>query len=254
MSKQKIFLSFVFPCYNEELNIKKGNLEKIGRFLAKKDFPWEVIIVDDGSEDKTRELVREFIQDKKNFRLLEKRHRGKAASVIDGVKASRGEFVLFSDFDLATPIEEVDKFIPFFKEYEIIIGSRNTQRKGAPILRQIMARGFSFLRDILLGLRISDTQCGFKAFKKEAAERIFRRMRLYSTLEETKGSHVTAGFDVEFLFLAKRLGYKIKQVPVKWRYVETRRVNPLKDSVLGFLDILRIKLNTLRGVYNLQKK
>lgn len=112
-----------------------------------------------------------------------------------------------------------------------------------------MARGFMMLRNILLSLGINDTQCGFKVFKREAAQAIFRKLRLYKSKRKLTGSSVTAGFDVELLFVAKKMGYRIKEIPVKWRYVETRRVNPLWDSLEGLKDLVRIKLNDLRGMY-----
>jgi hypothetical protein len=114
-----------------------------------------------------------------------------------------------------------------------------------------MARGFMALRTVVLGLKgISDTQCGFKAFRREVAQKIIQRLSIYGAQKEVKGAMVTAGFDIELLFLAKMLGYKIKEVPVEWHYVETRRVNPITDTVQGFSDIVRIRLKEWKGVYS----
>ena len=113
-----------------------------------------------------------------------------------------------------------------------------------------MARGFAILRGLFLGLKgISDTQCGFKAFKKEAAWDLFKRLKLYRKKRKVKGAMVTAGFDIETLLLAKKRGYKIKEIPVSWHYVETRRVSPIRDSWEGLKDLLKIKINDLKGVY-----
>ena len=256
MKKHNIFLSVVIPCYNEAHNIRLGALAQVAYYFHNKDYLWEVIVVDDGSTDESRDLIKEFISTNPRFRLIENNHLGKAATVMTGMFASSGEVVLFSDLDQATPIRELDKFLPWLDQsFEIVIGSRNSNRKGAPFLRRSMAQGFIFLRTLILGLSgITDTQCGFKVFKKRAAEAIFKRMRLYKKARPTdtsiSGSLVTAGFDVEVLYLARLLGYNIKEVPVNWHYVESRRVNPLRDSWYGFLDLLKIKLNNMRHVYD----
>lgn len=249
---KKIFLSIVIPCYNEERNIRDGKVSDVLSFMEKKSYPWELLVVDDGSIDSSRRLIKKIIKNKKNVYLIENIHQGKAATVISGMLRGRGDYILFTDLDQATPISEIDKFLPFFKEgFDIVIGTRKGRREGAPFVRAIMGPGFTFLRKIILGMsKISDTQCGFKAFKKEVAREIFKRLRLYKKNTKLRGSQVTAGFDVELLFLAQKLGYKIKEVEVAWNYVETRRVSPLRDSLLAFIDLLKIKWNSIRGVYN----
>lgn len=248
----KIFLSVVIPCYNEEKNIRLGALEKVVDYLKKQKYTREVLVVDDGSTDESVRLVEDFISQHPGFSLIKNPHQGKAATVITGMLKASGQYVLFTDLDQATPISEIEKILPWFeKNYEIVIGSRSVVRQGAPFSRLLMARGFMILRISLLGLaKISDTQCGFKAFKQEAAQKIFQRLKLYGQKKIVSGSMVTAGFDIEVLFLAKKMGFKIKEVPVKWHYVETRRVNPLKDSWYGFWDIVKIRLNSLRGLYD----
>jgi glycosyltransferase involved in cell wall biosynthesis len=245
------FLSVVIPAYNEETNIRLGSLEKVSRYLNRQSYAWEVILVDDGSTDETVKLLLEFVKDNQGFSCLQNTHQGKAATVIAGVRQAKGKFVLFSDLDQATPIVEIEKLLPWFeKGYDVVIGSRNRNRQGAPLSRIIMARGFMFLRSMVLGLHgITDTQCGFKAFRREVAKEIFQKLELYGTQHAVEGPMVTAGFDIELLYLAKKLGYKIKEVPVEWHYVETRRVSPIKDSLQGFFDIMRIRLNALRGKY-----
>lgn len=244
-------ISIVIPAYNEEKNIRLGALDKVARYLDKQTYSWEVIIVDDGSTDMTKRLLEEFSEKNKQYRVIYNPHRGKAATVITGMLEAKGDIVLFSDLDQATPLNQLEKLLPWFnKGYDVVIGSRNRKREGAPLLRLVMARGFMILRSTLLGLKgITDTQCGFKAFKKSVAQDIFKKLYVYNNSKEVSGASVTAGFDIETLFLAKRLGHSIKEVPVEWHYVETRRVNPIKDSVEGLLDILRIRWNAWQGTY-----
>lgn len=247
----KIQLSIVIPAYNEETNIRLGVLDKVSRFLQKNLEHWEVIIVNDGSTDATKELIESFIKENSGFRLIDNRHQGKAATVITGMLEAYGNVVLFTDLDQATPIKEIEKILPWFDEgFDVVIGSRSGRREGAPFFRQLMAKGFIFLRTMILGLSgITDTQCGFKAFKKIVISSICKKLKLYGKGRKVQGSMVSAGFDIEVLYLAKKLGYKIKEVPVDWHYVETRRVNPLKDSWQGLLDIIKIRINTWRGEY-----
>ena len=249
----KIFLSVVIPSYDEMANLQKGVLDKVEHFLSQKKYSYEVIIVDDGSTDGSAEFVKHFCDENPHFRLIENAHLGKAGAVTTGMLHSKGDHILFSDMDQATPIEEIDKLLPFFNEgYDIIIGSRKSQRKGAPWTRIFMAKGMVFLRTVLVGIHgISDTQCGFKMFKKEVAQKLFKMInKLHDNFRAVSGSNVSAGFDVELLYLAENLGYKIKEVPVNWLYVETRRVNPIKDSIEGFVDLLMIKLKALKGEYD----
>lgn len=246
------FLSIVIPAYNEETNIRLGSLDKVSRYLERQSYSWEAIIVNDGSTDKTKILLDEFVSLNRGFRVIHNRHLGKAGTVVAGVGEARGEIILFSDLDQATPIGEVEKILPWFtQQFDVVIGSRSRDREGAPLTRLLMARGFIFLRSIVLGLRgILDTQCGFKAFRRDAARDIFGSLQLYGNAKEVSGSKVTAGFDIEVIFLAKKRGYKIKEVPVEWHYVETRRVSPIKDSWQGLIDIFRIRLNALKGYYS----
>lgn len=247
MENSSIYLSVIIPCFNEKTNLEKNVLKPVLEFLEHQSYTHEVIVVDDGSTDTSLELLKNFIAKNPHWRIIENPHKGKGNAVVTGMLSARGQIVLFTDLDQATPITEVDKLLPYFKrDFDVVIGSRHSNREGAPILRLLMARGFMFLRTIILGLTgINDTQCGFKAFKKEVAQNIFNRLKLYGDREKmVTGSQVTAGFDVESLFLAKKLGYKIKEVQINWHYVETRRVNPIVDSWHGFVDILKIRLNS----------
>lgn len=252
MQRDILYLSVVIPCYNEEKNIRLGALEKVYQYLKKQSYLWEVLIVDDGSIDGTSKLVQKYISNKKQFKLIKELHQGKARTVVAGVIRAQGNYILFSDLDGATPLSEVEKFLPYLsKGYDVVIGSRNRKREGAPFIRSLMGPGFAFIRSSLIGLSsINDTQCGFKAFKKDVAKILVDKIKLYSGSSEIIGSNVTAGFDVEFLFIAQKLGFKIKEVQVKWHYVETRRVNPIRDSWNGLKDIIKIKILDLQGQYN----
>lgn len=248
---QKIKLSVVIPAYNEEDNIKSGVLEEVYKYLKKQKYTWEVLIVDDQSTDKTVEVAQKVIKSKNGFRIIKEPHRGKGGTVIAGMLAAKGEIVLFTDMDQATPLKEVEKFFPKFENEnaEVVIGVRSG-REGAPLLRKAMAWGFSLLRNIILRLPYKDTQCGFKAFTKNASKQIFSRLRDHYQSQEVKGAAVTAGFDIETLFVARKLGLKVAEVPVTWHHQESRRVSPVKDAWRGFLDLLRVRLNDLQGRYN----
>lgn len=233
-------------------NLRKGVLNKVSNFLEKQNYEYEVIIVDDGSRDGSIEFIEDFVKENRSYKLIKISHKGKGGAVTAGMLRALGKYILFTDMDQATPIEELNKLLPYFEEsYDIVIGSRNTQRKGSPLLRQIISRLAIILRKFLIGLgSISDTQCGFKMFKKEVAEKLFSQVNtLHNGFKEIKGSAVAAGFDIELLYLAQKKGYTIKEVPVNWLYVESRRVNPITDSVEGFFDLIKIRLNIYKGIY-----
>lgn len=249
----KTYLSIVIPSYDEIANLRKGVLEKIAVFLSKKKYQYEVIVIDDGSKDGSPEFVKRFIKHNPNFSLIENSHLGKAGAVTKGMLLAKGEYVLFTDMDQATPIEEIDNLMPYFGEkYDIVIGSRKSKRQGAPWTRLVMAKSMIALRSLIVGLNnISDTQCGFKVFRRDVSKSLFTKINnLHHGFNKANGSNVTAGFDVELLYLARKIGYKIKEAPVEWHYVETRRVNPLKDSIEGLRELFQIKLNGLKGLYD----
>lgn len=249
---KKDSLTIVIPSYNEMANLQKGVLEKINDYLKeKKNLDWDVIVVDDGSNDGSEEFVERFVKNHSNFKLIKNDHMGKAGAVTTGILQAKGDYRLFTDMDQATPIDQLDKLIPYMKDYDVVIGSRSSKRKGAPFTRLIMARGMILLRTVIVGLNgIGDTQCGFKMFKAKSAEKIFSKVKeLHHGFKHISGSSVTAGFDIELLYLARKMGFRIKEVPVDWLYVETRRVSPIKDSIDGVLDLFRIKMNAINGKY-----
>lgn len=242
-------LSVVIPAYNEERNLKKGVLQDVRDYLEKIKIEYEVIIVDDGSTDRTKEIVKKFISKNQSFSLLEVSHGGKAMAVMSGMQKAAGDIVLFTDMDQATPINQLGKFLPKFEEgYDLVIGSR-TGRKGAPMLRKFAAWAFSILRGIILGMPFKDTQCGFKAFNRKSIDKIIPKIKGEWGVVHFKGGAVNAGFDVELLYLAKKYGFKIAEVEVEWNYVDTERVQVIKDALAAIYDMLRIRINDLRGKY-----
>ena len=249
----KVYLSVIVPSYNEMANLQKGVLDKVKAFLDKSGKSYEVVVVDDGSIDGSVEFIKDFTKEHKEFRMIENPHMGKAGAVTTGMLKAVGKYVLFTDMDQATPIEEIDKLLPYFNEdYDVVIGSRSTTRKGAPLSRRLISYGNIILRKALVGLNgISDTQCGFKAFTNKSAKDLFGRIyEIHSGFQKITVSAVTSGFDVELLYIAQKKGYKIKEVPVRWLYVETRRVSPVHDSIEGVLDLIRIRKNAMKGSYN----
>lgn len=242
-------LSVVIPAYNESANLKKGVLNDVAQFLSKKKFDYEVIIVDDGSSDQTKEIIKKFISKNKKFRLIENSHGGKAIAVMTGMQAATGDIILFTDMDQATPINQIDKFIPKIEQgFEIVIGLRKG-RRGAPFIRKLSAWGFAVLRGIILGLPFKDTQCGFKIFTKASINAILPKIKDEWGVVHFKGGAVNAGFDVELLYLAKKYGFKIAEVPVEWSYVDTERVQVVKDAFAAIFDMFRIRINDLKEKY-----
>lgn len=247
---KKLFLTIVIPAYNEEINIKRGVLNSVNDYLIEKDFLWEVLILDDGSTDGTVNLIKEFISHHKNFKLFEEPHRGKGGTIMTGTRYATGEVVLTLDMDQSTPISEFDKFIPKFEEgYEVVIGSRSG-RPGQPIIRKMMAYGFVFLRTIILRLPFHDTQCGFKAYSRHAIDTIFKRIQIYGKTTSSESGSVSAGFDLEVLYVARKQKIKVAEVPIDWyEYGERKEVNPIKDSWEGFRDLIKVRVNSIQGKY-----
>lgn len=253
-------VSVVIPSYNELANLRKGTLERVEHYLEKQKYSYEVLVVDDGSTDGSLEFVKKFIKGNSKFRLIENSHTGKAGAVTTGMLKAQGDYILFTDMDQATPIEEIEKLLPFTQKtvpggrqgFDIVIGSRRKTRTGAPFTRKIMGTGMIVLRTMLVGLPdIEDTQCGFKLFSKDSAHTVFEKIKkIHNGFKNIDRSSVTAGFDVELLYIATKEGFKIKEVPVDWLYVETRRVSPIKDSIDGLLDLMRIRRNIIKKVYS----
>jgi dolichyl-phosphate beta-glucosyltransferase len=248
-----VYLSVVIPAYNETANIQYGALSKVAHYLEQQSYSYEVVVVDDGSEDATADLAQAFADDHPAFRVVRNPHRGKAFTVATGLQQAIGSIALFTDMDQATPIDESAKLLPHFERgYDIVIGSRGTVRRNAPVWRRAMSNSQVLLRNLILGFKdITDTQCGFKAFKREAIAPVLNNLHVYAQndVRIVQGASVSAGFDVEMLFVAKQLGYRIKEVPVEWDYRFSRRVNLLRDSLRGLRELLSIRSADLRGAY-----
>lgn len=240
-------LSVVVPAYNEGPALRAGKLRVVRDWLAAQPITSELIVVDDGSDDETADLAAGAAD-----RVVQIAHAGKAAAIIAGVEAATGRMVLFTDMDQATPIAHASDLLDAIDAgADIAIGSRGLMRPGAPPGRMVLSLGQVALRTVLLGLSWSDTQCGFKAFSRSAALDVLSRLRVYhphSTLP-LRGPSVASGFDVEFLYVARRRGYRIKAVPVTWRYAETRRVALGRDALRGVRDLIAIAAARWRGAY-----
>lgn len=247
----KPYLSVIIPAYNEEPNFKKGTIDEVPKYLEKQDYSYEILIVDDGSDDKTADLAEEFAKKHNNIRVIKNQHEGKAETVKTGVEKSEGEIILFTDFDQATPLHEVEKLLPFFPDFDIVIGSRQlpgAKREKEPFHRHLMGLVFNIIVQIIAIRGIWDTQAGFKAFKGDLAKNLFTKLKVYGQAKKVQGALVTA-FDVELLFIAKKHGFKIKEVPIIWHHVSSSRVSPIKDSLRMLRDVIKIRLNDFRGVY-----
>jgi len=253
--RKKVFLSVVIPMFNEKENLRKGVLGEVENYLKSQRYTWEVIISDDGSIDNSRKLVEEFVKKHPNFKLVKNKHAGKPFAVREGVRRAKGEIVLLSDMAQSTPITQVTKLLPFFRRgYEVVIGSRGVIRKDSPWYRQVLSWGFRTARRIFLLRDIIDTQCGFKAFKKEVVKDLFSRLQIFKDSQKVTGWRVTA-YDVELLFLAQKRGYKIAEVPVSWQDRDLslgKQRRFFRESKEMLKEIVRVKLNDLRGVYGLK--
>ena len=248
-------LSIVIPAFNEEDSLRRGVLRQLADYLATQEFSWEVLVVDDGSADATADIVESFAAENPSFRLLREKHRGKVDAVRAGILAAHGRYQLFMDMDLATSIEHIPGFLGELQRgADLAIASRAAKGAvtvGAPASRFLLGKGFNYLVQALLLPGIQDTQCGFKAFRADVARGLFESLLVFEeSAATTKGPRVTA-FDVELLVLAARRGYSISEMPVRWQYYKTRRVNPVKDAYRMFREVLHVWLNDRRGRYRL---
>jgi len=236
------FLSIIIPAYNEEQRLPRA-LEQIFSYLKEQSYYAEVLVVENGSTDQTLEIASGFAKDHPNLRILQEEQRGKGYAVRRGMLDASGEYRFMCDADLSMPIAELNNFLPpIVNGADIAIASREVKgavRYHEPYLRHLTGRIFNTLIQLLVLPGLQDTQCGFKCFRAKVAEEIFR----YQTLTGWS-------FDVEILYIARRLGYHIREIPIHWYFNADTKISVLKDSLKMFLDLITIRLNSRRGLYD----
>jgi dolichyl-phosphate beta-glucosyltransferase len=236
-------LSVVIPAYNEEKRIQK-TLEDVDLYLEKQGYDYEIIVVDNNSNDKTSEVVKNLARDSvQNARVVLETTKGKGAAVKKGMLEAIGEFAVFMDADNATPIAEIEKFWPHLESgIEVVIGSRyqdpSTVKIKQPFYRVLLSRMSNILIQIVLIPHIKDTQCGFKAFRSTAAKEIFKHVTIFGW-----------AFDMELLAIALKLSYRIKEVPVSWEEHGGSHV-PMSAYIQSLVDLFKIKWRALTGLYS----
>lgn len=234
------FFSIVIPAHNEQ-NRLPGTLEQIFHFLKQQSFPSEVIVVENGSTDRTHEVAREFASRHPSLQVIQS-EKGKGAAVQRGMLAAKGQYRFMCDADLSMPVEEIEKFLPpVLQNFDIAIASREAKgsvRYNEPSYRHWGGRGINFLIQTLILPGLNDTQCGFKCFRAEVAEDIFKRQTLHGW-----------SFDIELLYIARRHGYRIVEIPIHWYHFSDSKVSALRDAVRMISDIFRIHANARRGTY-----
>ena len=244
LNSNEVYLSVIIPAYNEEKRLPQ-TLREIDKYLKQQNFESEIIVVSDGSKDRTVEVTNNLTKEIKNLRVLDfKENIGKGFGVKKGMLKALGKFRLFTDADNSTPIDQIEKMWPWLeKGYDIVIGSRDVE--GAildppqPPLRQLTGEVFKYFRKIIVGLwGLEDTQCGFKAFTKEAAGNIFPKCKINRF-----------AFDPEILLIAKKLRYKTKEIPIYWKNDLQSKVK-LKSMLKMLLDLFKIRLNNIKRIYD----
>jgi len=251
---KKTKLSIIVPCYNEEANLNKGVLEEMYQYLKSKKFDWEVLVSDDGSTDNSRQVIKKKLSKLKGFKLLENPHGGKPLALLYGIKKASGDLVLFTDMDQSTPIGEYGKLSKYIDDFSVVIGSRGVVRRNFPIYRKVGAFAFMFIRRFLILPEIIDTQCGFKLFRSNVIKKAFPRLEYFNQEIDRSGWKVSS-YDVELLYILKKMGEKIKEVKVKWN---DRDISKSKGGALSkyfreskemIVQILRVKMNGFKGIY-----
>ena len=236
-------LSVIIPCCNEQNRFQNG-FNHYSSYLKTQNYSWELILVNDGSTDKTLKLMLQNVKKNKKIKIISyPKNQGKGYAIVQGIKKAKGKYILFSDLDHSVPIETIDLFFKYFdKGFDAVIGSRRV--KGARLLvrqsklREFLGKGFTFLARCLIDPRIKDATCGFKAFEKETAKKIFSKITIYDW-----------AFDAELLFLCKKFKIDYVQAPVSWSDVKGSKVSVAKDVLRSFIGLLQIRFNDLQGNY-----
>ncbi len=240
----KYRLSVVVPCYNEEKRLSEG-FNHYYSYLKTRNYPWELILVNDGSRDKTPEIMQNLAKNKANVNIITyPKNRGKGFAISRGMLNARGKFVLFTDIDHSVDISTIQEFFRYFDTgYKTVIASRRVPGSKfitrQPILREFLGRGFTFLVNLLIYWGVKDATCGFKAFENKTAKKIFKKISIYDW-----------AFDAEIIFICKKLKIKFAQAPVAWKDVRGSKVALKKDILKSLWGVVKIRLNDLYGKYN----
>jgi dolichyl-phosphate beta-glucosyltransferase len=238
-------LSIIIPAHNEE-NRLPAALNKVQAFFKTQSYLSEVIVVENGSSDRTLEIAQEYAREMSNMLVIHEDRRGKGLAVQRGMLEASGDYRFICDTDFSMPVEEVNRFIPPALSEDIAIGSREAPgavRYHEPQYRHFIGRVFNLLVRIMALPGLQDSQCGFKCFRADVARKIF-------PLQTMTGM----SFDVEVLFIAHRLGYKIVEVPIPWYFDRDSRVRLVDDSLRMAVDLWQIRLNAVRGLYDLKNQ
>jgi len=219
-NKKLLAVSIIIPCYNEESNLNRGVLQQVYDYLSKQKYSWQVIITNDASTDNSLLLVKKFVKNHQNFEVVNLPHGGKPSAILGGLKKTKYPITLLTDMDQSTPISEISKLLPYFKKYQVVIGSRGLGRKNTSLIRKLMTTVFLTGRRLFILASIKDTQCGFKAFQTNVLKQVFPQLSFFQQSRDKKGWTVSA-YDVEMLFMLQKKGCKIKEVPVKWENEDT---------------------------------
>lgn len=233
-------MSVIIPLYNEESRV--GNISEVIKYLSAKKFTWELVIVNDGSTDNTKKIISKF--ESNNIKVISYSvNRGKGYAIKQGMLAASGKNRLFLDIDLSTPITEFDKFIPLVARSDSLIGTRKGRGSKVlvhqPWLRENLGKGFTFLSQVFLGVPVSDFTCGFKCFSENCANRVFECSLVYRW-----------GFDSEIIFLCHKFSFSMIEVPIIWKDDVRTRVKFPQDIVRSLVELLTIRINSVRGLYH----
>lgn len=238
---RKIFLSIIIPIFNEEDRIY--NISKVIAFFKRERTPFEIIVVDDGSFNDPQKILKDFGNTCPLTLVSYNKNQGKGFAIKEGMLVSEGEYCLFADVDLSTPLEMWNNFKPFIEKNDIVIGSRKMKGgrliRRQPRIRELMGKMFTILSQVFLDLHVTDFTCGFKCFKREAARELFMRSKIKRW-----------GFDSEILYIAQKRDFKVQEVPVVWHNDERSKVRFPQDVVRSLGELITIRVNDIVGRYN----